>query len=82
VAATPSGAPVGEERIVAAEEAARLIGVQPTTIYKWLRTGRLQGAQIRTGLPWKILVSPAIIEAMRTHVARTRRSKRCNKEAS
>jgi DNA invertase Pin-like site-specific DNA recombinase len=82
VAATPSGAPVGEERIVAAEEAARLIGVQPTTIYKWLRMGRLQGAQIRTGLPWKVLVSPAIIEAMRTHAAHTRRSKRCNKEAS
>jgi DNA invertase Pin-like site-specific DNA recombinase len=79
VAATPSGALVVEERIVAAEEAARLIGVQPPTVYKWLRAGRLPGAQRRTGPPWKVVVSPGIIEAMRAHVARARRIKRCNK---
>ena len=82
VAATTSGDLAEAERIVSAAEAARLIGVYPTTIYKWLRTGRLRGVHLRTGLPWKMVVSPAIIEGLQAHVARARRSKRCDKEAS
>ena len=68
-----------------AEEAAQLIGVYATTIYKWLRLGRLAGVQIRAGLPWKVVVSAETIDRLRDHVAGARRVRRAhgfNKEAS
>ncbi len=71
-----------EEQLYSAEEAARLIGVWPTTIYKWLRTGRLKGEQLRTGLAWKVVLSPERMQELQAHVASTRRVKRFNKEAS
>lgn len=77
--------PVGSERIVTAEEAAQLIGVYPTTIYKWLRTGRLPGVQVRAGLPWKVVVTSETIDRLRDYGAGARRVKRAHrfkKEAS
>ncbi len=77
--------PVGTERIVTAEEAAQLIGVYTTTIYKWLRSGRLAGVQVRAGLPWKVIVSPETIQDLRAYAAgarRVRHARRFNKEAS
>jgi hypothetical protein len=38
--------------------AAEAIEVFPGTIYKWLRTGRLEGCQLRKGSPWKIYLIP------------------------
>jgi DNA invertase Pin-like site-specific DNA recombinase len=82
VGTTPSLSVTGSEQICSAEEAAAVIGVYPTTIYKWLRTGRLPGAHARTGLQWKVILSPETIERLRAHIARARRVKRFNKEAS
>jgi hypothetical protein len=76
VATTTSIEPSGAaEQLVSAEEAAALIGVWPTTIYKWLRLGRLRGAQAHSGLPWKVIISPKTIAALQAHVARARRVK-------
>jgi hypothetical protein len=72
----------GPARLCSAEEVARLVGVYPTTIYKWLRTGRLRGAQVRAGLPWHVVLEPESVATLRAYVARARRVKRCKKEAS
>jgi excisionase family DNA binding protein len=85
VATLSTVTPTGAEQIVTAEEAAQLIGVYPTTIYKWLRTGRLPGVQVRAGLPWKVVVTPETIGTLRDYAAgarRVRRAQRFNKEAS
>jgi hypothetical protein len=75
VATTASVEPIGSEHLVSAEDAAALIGVWPTTIYKWLRLGRLRGVQVRSGLPWKVVLSPESVATLQTHVARARRIK-------
>ena len=72
----------GPERLCSAEEVAQLVGVYPTTIYKWLRTGRLRGTQVKAGLPWQVVLEPETIATLRAYVARARRVKRCKKEAS
>jgi len=59
--------------------AATAIGVFPGTIYKWLRTGRLQGQQRTKGAPWKISLTDEQVTALRSYTERVRRSK---KEAS
>lgn len=59
--------------------AASAIGVFPGTIYKWLRTGRLQGHQPTKGAPWKIPLTEEQITSLRNYTERVRRSK---KEAS
>ena len=51
-------------------------------IYKWLRTGRLRGAQVKAGLPWHVVLEPESVATLRAYVARARRVKRCKKEAS
>ena len=56
--------------------AAEVIGVFPGTIYKWLRTGRLKGQQLRKGTPWKIHLTPKKISELREYVQRVRRSKK------
>ena len=73
VATTTSLEPTESEQVISAEEAAGIIGVWPTTIYKWLRIGRLRGVQVRSGLSWKVVVSPAVIAALQVHVAQARR---------
>lgn len=85
VAMTLSVTLTGTEQLYTAEEVAKVIGVYPTTIYKWLRTRRLQGVQLRTGLPWQVVLRPEEIEPLRAYVARVRRVKHVkhvNKEAS
>ena len=56
--------------------AAHAIGVFPGTIYKWLRTGRLEGHQLRKGAPWKIILNPEKINELQEYVSRVRRSKK------
>lgn len=68
-----------EDGTYSVEGAAQAIGVFPGTIYKWLRTGRLEGHQLRKGTPWKIHLGPENIDELRDYVIRVRRSK---KEAS
>ena len=68
-----------EDGTYSVEGAAQAIGVFPGTIYKWLRTGRLEGHQLRKGTPWKVHLTPEDINELQNYVKRVRRSK---KEAS
>lgn len=58
------------------EGAAKAVGVLPGTIFKWLRTGRIQGKQLRKGTPWKVFLTPEKIIELQVHVQRVRRSRR------
>jgi hypothetical protein len=83
--ALPAGNPYGflppkwEEGVYSIRGAAEAVGVYPGTIHKWLKTGRIEGKQIRKGTVWKVFLDPPQITQLRDYVRRTRRSK---KEAS
>jgi len=62
-----------------AEGAAEAIGVFIGTIYKWIKTGRLEAYQPRKGTPYQISLTPEKITELQEYVQRVRRSK---KEAS
>lgn len=68
-----------EDGTYSVQGAAEVIGVFSGTIHKWLRTGRLEGHQLRKGTPWKIVLTPEKISELQEYVRRVRRSK---KEAS
>jgi excisionase family DNA binding protein len=65
-----------EDGTYSVEGAAAALGVFPTTIYKWLRTGRIQGHQLAKGTPWKISLTDEQITSLRAYVQRVRRSKK------
>jgi DNA invertase Pin-like site-specific DNA recombinase len=56
--------------------AAQAVGVFPGTIYKWLKTGRLRGFQLKKGSPWKVFLTPESINELKDYVQRVRRSKK------
>ncbi|MCP5088191.1 MAG: recombinase family protein [Rhodobacteraceae bacterium] len=62
-----------------AQGAAEAIGVFVGTIYKWIKTGRLEAYQPRKGTPYQIHLTPKKIVELQKYVQRVRRSK---KEAS
>ncbi len=68
-----------EDGTYSVDGAAQAIGVFSGTIYKWLRTGRLEGHQLRKGTPWKVILTAEDINELQNYVKRVRRSK---KEAS
>jgi hypothetical protein len=41
------------------EGAAAAVGVRMGTVYTWVRTGRIPGAQITKGMPWKLPLTEA-----------------------
>ena len=41
-------------------QAAQLLGVDKTTIYRWLRDGFITGEQLTPGAPWQIRITPAL----------------------
>ena len=41
-------------------QAAQILGVDKTTIYRWLRDGFLTGEQLTPGAPWQIRITPAL----------------------
>ena len=55
--------------------AAQLLGVFPGTVYKWLKTGRLEGSQLRPGVPWKIMLTPDKIAALQQYLQQVRRTR-------
>lgn len=65
-----------EDGAYSVEGAARVIGVFPGTIYKWLRAGRLEGVQLGKGMPWKITLAPDKIGELQDYVRRVRRPKK------
>lgn len=65
-----------EDGTYSVEGAATALGVFPTTVYKWLKTGRIQGHQLAKGTPWKISLTDEQITSLRAYVQRVRRSKK------
>jgi hypothetical protein len=65
-----------QDGIYSVQGAAEVIGVFPGTIYKWLKTGRLQGFQLQKGSPWKVFLAPERINDLKDYVQRVRRSKK------
>lgn len=48
-----NGGDPGSQEYLTPEEAARVLKVTRRTVYTWLRSGRLEGAQIN-GIYWRI----------------------------
>jgi excisionase family DNA binding protein len=46
-------------------QAAQLLGVDKTTIYRWLRDGFITGEQLTPGAPWKIRITRALRDKIR-----------------
>ena len=49
-------------------QAAQLLGVDKTTIYRWLRDGFITGEQLTPGAPWRIRVDQALRDRIRPDV--------------
>ena len=49
-------------------QAAQLLGVDKTTIYRWLRDGFITGEQLTPGAPWRIRVNPALRDRIQPDV--------------
>jgi excisionase family DNA binding protein len=49
-------------------QAAQILGVDKTTIYRWLRDGFLTGEQLTPGAPWQIRITPALRGKIRPDV--------------
>jgi DNA invertase Pin-like site-specific DNA recombinase len=45
--------------------AAKVLGVSRNAIFKWLRSGRLQGHQVTKGMPWRIELTEEQISALK-----------------
>ena len=56
--------PRAGEQIHTALEAASLLGVDRTTVLRWVETGLLKGAQLTLGAPWRIQVTPQDIRRL------------------
>jgi excisionase family DNA binding protein len=49
-------------------QAAQILGVDKTTIYRWLRDGFLTGEQLTPGVPWQIRITRALRGKIRPDV--------------
>ena len=49
-------------------QAAQLLGVDKTTIYRWLRDGFITGEQLTPGAPWRIRISQQLRERIQPDV--------------
>jgi len=49
-------------------QAAQILGVDKTTIYRWLRDGFLTGEQLTPGAPWQIRVTQALRNKIRPDI--------------
>lgn len=51
----PAESPTGE--LATMDEAAKILGVAPSTIHRWLNDGFIAGEQLTPGAPWRILIT-------------------------
>ena len=56
--------------------AAVALGITPQTIFKWIRKGRLNGRQLKKGMPWQIDITEEQIEDLKNQVQRQSPSKK------
>ena len=54
----PSKPPEGE--LINIQEAARILGVVPSTVHRWLADGFIPGEQLTPGAPWRIRMTDAL----------------------
>lgn len=74
--ANPARWPDGSYSI---QGAAAALAITAQIVFKWIRKGRLNGRQLRKGMPWQIDITDEEIEYLKI---RQRRSSRSKKEAS
>ena len=65
-----------EDGSYSVEGAAAHLGVDLSTIYTWLKTGRLTGEQLAKGMPWKVYLTEDDVTRLQEWLRRTRRSKK------
>jgi len=59
----------GHDAVMASiPQTAQLLGVDKTTIYRWLRDGFITGEQLTPGAPWRIRVDQALRDRIRPDV--------------
>jgi hypothetical protein len=51
----PAESPTGE--LATMDEAAKILGLAPSTIHRWLNDGFIAGKQLTPGAPWRILIT-------------------------
>jgi excisionase family DNA binding protein len=57
-----------DDLMASVPQAAQLLGVDKTTIYRWLREGFITGEQLTPGAPWRIRVDQALRDRIRPDV--------------
>ncbi len=57
-----------DDIMVTVPQAAQVLGVDKTTIYRWLRDGFLTGEQLTPGAPWKIRINQDLRDKIRPGV--------------
>ncbi len=65
-----------EDGSYSVEGAAAKLGVDQSTIFTWLKTGRLKGEHLARSMPWKIYVTEEDERRLHEWLRRARRSKR------
>jgi hypothetical protein len=65
-----------EDGSYSVEGAAARLGVDQSTIFTWLQTGRLNGEHLGKSMPWKIYLTEEDITRLQEWLRRARRSKR------
>ena len=65
-----------EDGSYSVEGAAARLGVDQSTIFTWLKTGRLTGEHLVKGMPWKVYLTEEDVTRLHEWLRRARRSKR------
>jgi len=65
-----------EDGSYSVEGAAARLGVDPGTIYSWLKVGKLAGSQLAKGMPWKVYLTEEDGIRLQEWLRRARRSKK------
>jgi excisionase family DNA binding protein len=58
----------GHDDVMTVPQAAQALGVDKTTIYRWLRDGFITGEQLTPGAPWQIRIDQALRDKIRPDV--------------
>jgi hypothetical protein len=65
-----------EDGSYSVEGAAAKLGVDQSTIFTWLKTGKLAGEHLAKGMPWKVYVTEEDVTRLHEWLRRARRSRR------
>jgi hypothetical protein len=65
-----------EDGSYSVEGAAAKLGVDQSTIFNWLKTGKLKGEHLARGMPWKIFLTEEDVTRLHEWLRHARRSKK------